>query len=70
MVTIAGTISKQSQTITGVLSGITSVKIPQDIIVTPSNIEQTIQADDGCYLRSVTVKAIDNNNSNSMEDTK
>lgn len=63
MVTITGTIKKSSQTITGSLTGIVSAKIPQDIIVTPSNIKQTIKADDGYYLRSVIVKAIDDNDS-------
>lgn len=63
MVTITGTISKQSQTLTGSLTGIASAKIPQDVIITPSNIEQIVEAGDGYYLRSVTVKAIDDNNS-------
>lgn len=60
MITIAGVINKSSQTVTGSLKGIVSAKIPQDITVTPSNIEQTIKADEGCYLRSVIVKAIEN----------
>ena len=51
-------IKATSRTITGVLTGVTSAKIPQDIEITPSNEEVTVTADEGHYIRSVTVKAI------------
>ena len=43
--------------ITGVLST-TNALVPQDIEVTPTNEEVTVTADEGHYIRSVTVKAI------------
>lgn len=43
--------------ITGVLS-VNNALIPQDIEVTPSNEEITLTADEGHFIRSVTVKAI------------
>ena len=43
--------------ITGVLST-TNALIPQDIEATPSNEEITLTADEGHFIRSVTVKAI------------
>ena len=51
-------IKATSRTITGVLTGVTSAKIPQDIEITPSNEEVTVTADEGHYIRSVVVKAI------------
>lgn len=51
-------IKATSRTITGVLTGVASAKIPQDIEITPSNEEVTVTADEGHYIRSVTVKAI------------
>ena len=51
-------IKATSRTITGVLTGVTSAKIPQDIEITPSNEEVTVTADEGHYIRSITVKAI------------
>ena len=47
-----------SPTIVGTLTCVASAKIPQDIEITPSNEEVTITADEGHYIRSVTVKAI------------
>ena len=51
-------IKATSRTITGVLAGVASAKIPQDIEITPSNEEITLTADEGHYIRSITVKAI------------
>ena len=51
-------IKATSRTITGVLTGVTSAKIPQDIEITPTNEEVTVTADEGHYIRSVVVKAI------------
>lgn len=47
-----------SRTITGVLSGVSSAKKPQDIEVIPTNEDITVTADEGYYIRSVVVKAI------------
>ena len=47
-----------SRTITGVLTGVSSALIPQDIEITPTNEEITLTADEGHYIRSITVKAI------------
>jgi hypothetical protein len=47
--------------ITGVLS-VNNALEPQDIEVTPSDEDITIEPAEGCYLRSVVVKAIPNNN--------
>jgi hypothetical protein len=47
--------------ITGVLS-VNNALEPQDIEVTPSDEDITIEPVEGCYLRSVVVKAIPNNN--------
>ena len=47
-----------SPTITGVLTGVSSALIPQDIEVIPSSTETVLTADEGHYIRSVTVKAI------------
>ena len=57
-INITAVIKKTSQTITGSLKGCSSAKTPQDITIEPSNEVQTIKPDDGCYIRSVTVKAI------------
>ena len=51
-------IKATSRTITGVLTGVTSAKIPQDIEITPTNEEITLTADEGKFIRTVTVKAI------------
>ena len=51
-------IKATSRTITGVLTGVASAKIPQDIEITPTNEEITLTADEGHYIRSITVKAI------------
>ena len=48
--------------ITVVLS-VNNALIPQDIEVTPSNEEITLTADEGHFIRSVTVKAIPSDNS-------
>lgn len=57
-INITAVIKKTSQTITGSLKGVCSAKTPQDITVEPSSEVQTIKPDNGCYIRSVTVKAI------------
>jgi hypothetical protein len=54
-----------SPTITGVLSSVASAKKPQDFEIIPSNEDITVVADEGCYIRSVIVKAI----SSSEEET-
>jgi hypothetical protein len=46
--------------ITGVLS-VNNALEPQDIEVTPANEDITIEPAEGCYIRSVVVKAIPNN---------
>ena len=46
------------------VTGVLSVNIalePQDIEVTPTNEDITIEPAEGCYIRSVVVKAIPNN---------
>jgi hypothetical protein len=53
--------------ITGVLS-VNNALIPQDIEVTPSNEEITLTADEGHFIRSVTVKAIPSDNSEGGND--
>ena len=53
--------------ITGVLS-VNNALIPQDIEVTPSNEEITLTADEGHFIRSVTVKAIPSDNSEGGDD--
>lgn len=51
-------IKSTTPTITGVLTGASSALIPQDIEVVPSSEETVLTADEGHYIRSVTVKAI------------
>jgi hypothetical protein len=59
--------------ITGVLS-VNNALVPQDIEITPTNEEVTVTADEGHYIRSVTVKAIpsdsqeENDNGNTGEE--
>jgi hypothetical protein len=53
--------------ITGVLS-VNNALIPQDIEVIPSNEDITLTADEGFYIRSVTVKAIPSDNSEGGND--
>jgi hypothetical protein len=53
--------------ITGVLS-VNNALEPQDIEVTPSNEETTLTADEGHFIRSVTVKAIPSDNSEGGND--
>lgn len=51
-------IKATSNTIVGVLSGVSSAKKPQDIEITPTTEDITVTADEGFYIRSVIVKAI------------
>ena len=46
--------------VTGVLS-VNNALEPQDVEVTPTNEDITIEPAEGCYIRSVVVKAIPNN---------
>lgn len=55
---MAMTLNVTSKQIVGVLTSVASAKKPQDIEVTPSNEDVTITADEGYYIRSVTVKAV------------
>jgi hypothetical protein len=52
------TLNVTSKQIVGVLTSVASAKKPQDIEVTPSSEDVTITADEGYYIRSVTVKAV------------
>ena len=61
-------IKAASMTITGVLSGVSSAKKPQDIEIMPTNEEITVTADDGYYIRSVIVKAIPSDSQEENED--
>ena len=56
-----------SPTIVGVLTGVSSALIPQDIEVIPSSTETVLTADEGHYIRSVTVKAIPSQDNQSDE---
>jgi hypothetical protein len=53
--------------VTGVLS-VNNALEPQDIEVTPTNEDITIEPAEGCYIRSVVVKAIPNNGGGTGND--
>lgn len=55
---MAMTLNVTSKQIIGVLTNVASAKKPQDIEITPTNEDVTVTADEGYYIRSVTVKAI------------
>ena len=52
------TLNVTSKQIIGVLTNVASAKKPQDIEITPTNEDVTITADEGYFIRSVTVKAV------------
>lgn len=52
------TLNVTSKQIIGVLTNVASAKKPQDIEVTPTNEDVTVTADEGYFIRSVTVKAV------------
>ena len=56
--------------ITGVLN-VNNALVPQDVEVTPGAEDITVEPDEGCYLRSVVVKAISpvDDGSNTDNDT-